>query len=302
MVKSVTLLFGPMLIGSFFNTILYGMMVVQVIIYFQTYKRDVPWIRRLIYFLFIVETVNSGFAIWIVYEPLVLRYGTLAATTYFPLALSADPVMTVLVSTPVQIVIAWRIKVITKSRILAGIIGVLALVAFAGGIWLTVMVTIVRRFDQKPKLHWPALTWLLASAVADILISIVLTWSLSRKKTTSSDIDHAVNRIIRLTIQTGIVTAVFATLDVMCFLAFPHTTINFIWDFSLSKLYANALLSTLNARKGSDNTSICRTTFTNDNVFGSVGSEYMTMWQVTDQTKSDPSNTIPGTDMPGGYM
>ncbi|KAG6819013.1 hypothetical protein H0H93_016376 [Arthromyces matolae] len=27
-----------------------------------------------------------------------------------------------------------------------------------------------------------------------------------------------------------------------------HTTINFIWDFALSKLYTNALLSTLNAR------------------------------------------------------
>ena len=72
---------------------------------------------------------------------------------------------------------------------------------------------------------------------------------------------------------------------------------NFIWDLSLSKLYTNALLSTLNARKGLNNTSICPTTFTNDNVlFGSVGSEHMTAWQLTRQTKSDPSNschTIP---------
>src|SRR6266550_2555063 len=72
---------------------------------------------------------------------------------------------------------------------------------------------------------------------------------------------------------------------------------NFIWDFSLSKLYANALLSTLNARKGLDNSSICPTTFTNDNVlFGSVGSEHITMWQLTGQTKSGTSNschTIP---------
>ncbi|KAG7096182.1 hypothetical protein E1B28_003632, partial [Marasmius oreades] len=28
-----------------------------------------------------------------------------------------------------------------------------------------------------------------------------------------------------------------------------HTTINFIWDFALSKLYTNALFSTLNARR-----------------------------------------------------
>ena len=38
----------------------------------------------------------------------------------------------VLVSTPVQILIAWRIKVITKSKILAGVIGILALAAFCG--------------------------------------------------------------------------------------------------------------------------------------------------------------------------
>ncbi|KAG6828232.1 hypothetical protein H0H92_008730 [Tricholoma furcatifolium] len=96
-----------------------------------------------------------------------------------------------------------------------------------GGVWLSVTVVHVRLYSKKPELHWPAL---------------------ARWKTGFSGTDDAINRIIRLTIQTGFITAVFATLDVICFLALPHTTINFVWDFALSKLYTNALLSTLNAR------------------------------------------------------
>ncbi|KAF9459786.1 hypothetical protein BDZ94DRAFT_1238932 [Collybia nuda] len=58
----------------------------------------------------------------------------------------------------------------------------------------------------------------------------------SRRKTGFNRTDDTINR-------TGLVTAVFAILDV-------HTTINFVWDFALSKLYSNALISTLNARTG----------------------------------------------------
>ncbi|KAK2459480.1 hypothetical protein APHAL10511_008514 [Amanita phalloides] len=299
---SVQLLFGPMLIGTFLNMILYGVMVVQagidvtlitvspvsfepsqLIVYLQTYKHDARWLRYFMYFLFVSETINSGFTIAVMYEPLILRYGKPEAVEYFPLSLSADPVMTVIISTPVQIFIAWRIKVITKSRLLAVVIGFLALVALSGGIWLTVTVTRIRRFSLKPKLHWPALTWLLSSALADVIIAAILTWSLFRRKTSCRDTDHAINKIMRITIQTGLITAIFATLDVVCFLGFPHTSINFVWDFSLSKLYSNALLSTLNARRGLEITnSTMMTTFGNDNIlFGSIGSEGIVMDQVT---------------------
>lgn len=47
-----------------------------------------------------------------------------------------------------------------------------------GGIWLTQTVTAVRRYARKPELHWPALTWLLASAIADVIITVSLTISL----------------------------------------------------------------------------------------------------------------------------
>ncbi|KAF5383048.1 hypothetical protein D9615_004798 [Tricholomella constricta] len=280
---SIQLLFGPMLIGSYMNTILYGVMAVQVdffyclyrrhilikrqmIIYYQTYKKDANWMRYFMLFLFIVETLNTAFDIAFMYEPLVTKYGTPDATTFFPILLPTDPLLTVIISTPIQIFIAYRIKIISKATWLAIAICILAIISFGGGVWLTVTVIIIRRYSRKPELHWPALVWLLASAIADVTITVSLATNLARRKTGFSGTDDAINRIIRLTIQTGFVTAVFATLDVVCFLALPHTTINFVWDFALSKLYTNALLSTLNARSGWG--TIANTTGGNNVLFG----------------------------------
>ncbi|GLB38894.1 hypothetical protein LshimejAT787_0600560 [Lyophyllum shimeji] len=250
---SLQLLFGPMLVGAFLNAILYGVLLVQTVIYFQAYKKDSTGLRLFVLYLFIAETINTGCDLGIIYEPLVSKYATPAATTFLPLLLPTDPLLTVLISTPIQVFVAYRIKIISRATWLAAVICVLAIIALGGGVWLSVTVVHVRRYSRKPELHWPALTWLLASAIADITITTSLAYNLARRKTGFSGTDDAINRIIRLTIQTGFVTAVFATLDVVCFLAVPHTTINFIWDFALSKLYTNALLSTLNARAGWNN-------------------------------------------------
>jgi hypothetical protein len=244
----IKLLFGPMLIGVFLNTILFGVLVVQSLIYYQAYKKDAKWIRYLILYIFIAETVNTACDMYMMFEPLVLKYGTPDAVTFFPMMLAADPIVTVAVSVPVQLFIAWRISIISRGKWIPFVIVVLAIISLGGGLWLGVTVTIIKRFARKPELHWPALMWLLSSAIADVIITASLVWSLAKRKTGFSSTDDAINRIIKLTVQTGMITAIFAILDVICFLVVPTITLNFTWDFALSKLYSNALLSTLNAR------------------------------------------------------
>ncbi|KAH8830181.1 hypothetical protein DL96DRAFT_1707019 [Flagelloscypha sp. PMI_526] len=247
MPPSPKLLFGPMLLGCFLNLFLYGVLTVQTLIYFQAYKKDRLWIRLLVVYLFLAETANSGCAIYMMYQPLVEQYGTPAATTFFPKTLAADPIVTVLISTPVQMFIAYR-QVISKSMIVPIIVVLLALTSTGGAFWLGYCVIDFKRFARKPELHNPALIWLSTSAAADILITVGLTWSLYSRKTGFSDTDSKVNKIIRLTVQTGLITTIFAALDIICFLVLPGITLNFLWDFALSKLYSNSLLSTLNAR------------------------------------------------------
>ncbi|KAF8522549.1 hypothetical protein JB92DRAFT_2887901 [Gautieria morchelliformis] len=250
---NIQLLFGPMLVGTFFSTILYGVVVVQAFIYYQTYKRDATWIRYFILYLVICETLATGFDIGMMYEPLVLRYATPRATTILPIMLVADPIMTVFISTPVQLFIGWRIKTLNGSRLLPAIICVFALSALAGGISTTVAAAIFHEFAKVHQYDGAVITWLASSAAADICITGCLVWSLHKRRTGYSATDDILNKLIRLTLQTGAITALSATLDVVLFLAAPDTTLNFIWNFSLSKLYTNSLLSTLNARAGWNN-------------------------------------------------
>ncbi|KAG7096183.1 hypothetical protein E1B28_003633 [Marasmius oreades] len=250
MAPPLRLVFGPMLIGVFFNVMLWGIMAVQTMAYFQRYKMDALILRFFVSYLIIAETVNSILGMAMVYNLLVTEWGSKNATIYFPELLLADPLLTVLISTPIQIFVAYRIQIISQVIWIPIIVVLLALVSMGGGLWTSVMVRMVKLFARKPELHTPALTWLLASAIADVAITISLCWSLAQRKTGFKRTDDMINRVLRLTVQTGLITAVFALLDVICFLALPRSTINFIWDFALSKLYTNALLSTLNARAG----------------------------------------------------
>ncbi|CAK5266586.1 unnamed protein product [Mycena citricolor] len=309
----VRLSFGPMLIGVFFNMILYGVSssyrsgtFTNIVIGLTRVSCrpdddlcpnvqevslwvgwDAIWMKLFLSYLFVVETANTGMDMGIIYEPLILHYGILSREKhpstfqpvrfriffavmqlkpcYFRLAVfMAQPLCVVrlsggllssgltrrqvLISMPVQLFFAWRIRQLTKAVWLPVLIALLALSSFAGGLWTSVEIQILRLFAKKPLLHHPALVWFLTSCVADVLITVTLVITLSRKKTGFTATDSVLDRIIRMTIQTGAATALFSILDVVCFMVLPHYAVNFIWDLALSKLYSNCLLSTLNAR------------------------------------------------------
>ncbi|KAJ8463199.1 hypothetical protein ONZ45_g6559 [Pleurotus djamor] len=239
-----------MLIGVFLNTILYGLLVLQMFIYYQTYKKDATWIKYFVLYLFVIETMNTGFDIAMMYEPLILNWGSAVATTFFPKMLAAEPIVTASISTPIQIFIAWRILTISKSRIIPAIIVFFAIVSLGGATWTSVKLAMIKLFIRKPELHWCALLWLLSSAISDGLIAFTLVYTLYQRKTGFKETDNAINRIMRVTIQTGLVT-------------------NFVWDLALGKLYSNALLSTLNARAGWNN--LANANASHNVLFGDTG-------------------------------
>jgi len=236
-----------MLIGVFFNMILYGVLVGQTVSYYQVYKRDPTWMRLFVAFLFFIETANTALDMSMMYQPLILEYGQ--KPVFFPSVFMTEPLCVVLVSMPIQLFFAWRIHQLTKSIWIPIAISVLGIASFAGGIWTATLIQIYRLFAKKPLLHNPALLWFLASCVADVLITVSLVITLAKKKTGFAATDSVLERIIRMTIQTGMITALFSILDVICFMLLPHYAVNFVWDLCLSKLYTNCLLSTLNARQ-----------------------------------------------------
>lgn len=251
---NVDLLFGPFLIGAFLNIMLYGVLLMQSFIYFRTKRdpEDSPRLRYFVLYLIICDTLNTVFDIGVIYEPLVSRYGTPRATQRIPVMLNVDPIMTVIISVSVQLYYSYRIKLITQSWTIPRFIWIFIFCSLVGGIATTVCSIIIGNYSQLEQFKGAIITWLASSTIADILITASLVIVLIKRRTGNTRTDDMIDRIIRLTIHTGAITALFATLDLVLFVAFPGTSLNFAFDFPLAKLYTNSLLSTLNARSGWD--------------------------------------------------
>ncbi|KAJ6594663.1 hypothetical protein B0H19DRAFT_1096364 [Mycena capillaripes] len=245
----VELLFGPLLIGVVLNMMLYGVVCIQIFTYFQRYPNDSTWIRCLMTYLLIVETANVFVEFGIIFQPLILQFGQQAAIDIIPKLLPGDSIIISIVAAPIQLFTAWRISVITGSYILSVFIGLLSLGSFGFGITVSLMVSMNPEFRNFGRFQTVIIVWLVLSAVCDIVIAIGMTYALTKRRTGFGAVDGQINRIVRLTVETGALTAVTALVDVGLFLGFPGTSLNFVADFPLSGLYTCSILAMLNSRQ-----------------------------------------------------
>ncbi|KAF4568477.1 hypothetical protein EYR36_010488 [Pleurotus pulmonarius] len=214
------------------------MLVVQSFIYYQTYKNDKKWVR---YLVRCFGCTKEGVTKIPINTGPVHAIGALTSKgkdSSVPIrdGLSIHCCLTsifdetcfiqVFISTPIQLFFAWRIRIISQSKVLTVIISFFSLSSFIGGIAapIATKVTDSTSYDRLPRIAPTIITWLTSAATTDIIIAVSLVYHLYRMKTGVRSTDDLVNRIMRLTIQTGMITALFATLDVVCFNAFPKAS------------------------------------------------------------------------------
>ncbi|KAG2010134.1 hypothetical protein CC2G_012977 [Coprinopsis cinerea AmutBmut pab1-1] len=240
---------GQMFIGFFINVLLCGIMITQVYLYGVTYKKDPVWIKIAVALIFIADLFQTAFLFAYLYRSLIKFYGIVEILNKADWIFATDPALTGLIAMAVQLFFAWRVKVLTKSWIGAVIIGLLAGAGGVAGIWTAFEVGRTPTFTEFQNFKATVIVWLAAEALCDILITGILVWYLRQHKTGFSHSDLIVDRIIRLTMQTGLLTMIVASLDLITFLTDPKGT-HLIFNFPLAKLYTNSLMSSLNSRKG----------------------------------------------------
>ncbi|KAK6996869.1 hypothetical protein R3P38DRAFT_1946552 [Favolaschia claudopus] len=228
---------------------IYGSVVTQMVRYFVTYKRDSTFLKCLMTYLLIAQTATIVMQCGIIYQPLIVDSKTEADNGVTPKLIPSEAILITLVATPIQLFSGWRISVITGSSVLPGIITLLSLSSFGSGINMAVLVFRHRRYSEFPALTAPAVVWLSLSAACDVVIALGLSHALyTRKQGLLGGIDTHLNRIIRLTLETGSLTAFTALLDVILCTAIPLTSTNFIADLPLSGVYTWSMLAMLNSR------------------------------------------------------
>ncbi|KZV60115.1 hypothetical protein PENSPDRAFT_694559 [Peniophora sp. CONT] len=240
---------GPILAGLFFNLMLLGISITQTYFFFGANTKDKTWVKNLIIFLFIMDVMNSVFDMIYIYEVLINHNGDLLAMSKTTWSFSTDPMCTGIIGGVVQGFFGWRVKVLTGSTFAAVLIWFFATVQCLAGIGTGIAVIIVPEFLKFQTFTPITVVWLAGSAVCDVMITLLLVFYLRKHKTGYTYTDAIVDRIIRLTVQTGMITSVVAIIDMTLYLTSPKAY-HMAFNFTLAKLYTNSLLSSLNARKG----------------------------------------------------
>ncbi|KAJ7842151.1 hypothetical protein B0H13DRAFT_2365334 [Mycena leptocephala] len=279
----VGLLFGPMLVGVLLNMILYGAVVTQVdcgvrpipyypdsissakmYAYYQRFADDPAWIRYFMLYLFIVGFGNVVVECGIIFEPLIIRYGQdsgcgydIAKATawrfdYYSL-LIAFPSLYTLISLAVNRLNTDPTFCCVANQCSHSVIHLpgahyIDLPVILCGINMSVKVFRNPEYREFHSFIAAATVWLASSAACDVVIAVGMTHALYKRKTGFGFVDGHINRIIRLALETGALTAITALMDIFLFLGFPRTTMNFIVNFPLSSLYMCSILAMLNFR------------------------------------------------------
>ncbi|KAH7929919.1 hypothetical protein BV22DRAFT_1001709 [Leucogyrophana mollusca] len=257
----VVLTNGPQqALGYVISFALFGVLVVQIFIYHARFTRDPPQLRVFVWTIALLEILSCIFAIYGLWQgsnmhclscvPTGLqsvveyhRYGLsdhlLFNTGILPMwSFVALAALTGLTSSLVHGFFCWRLWIIGKSAIVP--IAVMTVSSrfscFLGGI----------------KDNYVDYIWLGGSLVCDIVITIQTTRLLFQQnsRTNFQNTKSLITKLIKLTIETGMVTAVATLLELLMavFLnPIAHLAVN-MYINNASQSYANCLMATLNAR------------------------------------------------------
>ncbi|TFY56441.1 hypothetical protein EVJ58_g7643 [Rhodofomes roseus] len=234
-------------VATFIGQILFGIVIAQVYIYFTRYKRDALWVKVFVLFLFVCDICSAVFTICWMFFLFVSNWGNIAAFSQPTWMLATDPLILGLMSCATHFFFARRIKIITESIWLAGSICFFGIGTLAGALGGTIEFMRVQSLVDLTSLKPIAIVWLLCAAVGDVMITVILSWSLKRKKSGFKRTDQIVDRVIRVTIQNGFLTAAVATCALILYLSSDipyHLALSLV----LPRMYSNSILSSLNYR------------------------------------------------------
>ncbi|KAJ7637776.1 hypothetical protein B0H17DRAFT_1106661 [Mycena rosella] len=263
----INLILGPVILGVIINMFLFGIVFMQAVTYYTSsrYKRDSWAIKGLVSWVLLLDTFHSCAVIWVVWEYCINHFGDLVFLGTTPWAYPTTPIFSACASVPIQIFLAWRVKLLSQSW---PIFGVLSTLSVASGIMA--FISAIRAVQASNIKEFATLipvvdSWLALSVVCDLSLTLLLFLYLRRSRTGFAKTDNIITRLTFQSIETASFSAghVFlrrhltsqpflgtlnSVLDLITFTSLQNTNFHFVFALVAGRLYNNTLLTTLNSR------------------------------------------------------
>ncbi|KAK0221070.1 hypothetical protein EDD85DRAFT_1028602 [Armillaria nabsnona] len=248
---------GPYIVGCLLNWGLFGTLSVQLYLYYLAFPNDRRFTKYLVYGIYAIEFVQTMLVAHDAFAMYGYGFGDMDALTRINFFWLIGPIMSAIASCVGQVFYAYRIFIVSKSRIIPISIICLSLTSSVMGMVIGIgyykVGNIAELNNRKTCIAVGVSCG--AAALCDILIAICMTYYASsfshllmRSTTEFRRTRLLVTKIIRLTIETGSFTAVVALLSFVLFIAFPHQIFFITPGILVPKLYANCVYMVLNSR------------------------------------------------------
>ncbi|KAH0591132.1 hypothetical protein H2248_001233 [Termitomyces sp. 'cryptogamus'] len=230
---------GVLLIGLFFNTYLYGLVTYQFMVYFNAKFNDAMWIQVIVITLFVTDTLHSAVAIYAGWETCVTNYANPESLAFVSWTIPFTACATSVAAILTQFFLGHRVWILTKNMAFVVVIGVLSVLGFIFGIYSGIRSGIIREVAHFAPLKPFVICWLGFQTSADLLLTFILSFVLSRSRTGFRKTDTIINRLIRGAIQTGLFASMFALADLFSFVLHGDTNLYAMFAYPIGRIYTN---------------------------------------------------------------
>ncbi|KII83992.1 hypothetical protein PLICRDRAFT_180014 [Plicaturopsis crispa FD-325 SS-3] len=271
---------APYLLGTSFNSILLGCLSVQLYIYSISSHGDrtgtkvlgeysvppsaVDCLRSIlliklcqilaVYSVYILDLAQTAVTMYCAWLQLVWAQGPYESLSAFDSSLGVLQLLAGIVSCITQCFFARRIWILENTLVLRRLVTCIVMLAAlqcASAVAYSSIIILDTITSTAARITVPTI-WLTGSFICDALIagSLLYIFFKARSETQIRRTTTLLTKLIKVTVETGFITAVVAGLQLIAYLLDIAVPNQYYVMFSLllGKLYSNVLLATLNAR------------------------------------------------------
>ncbi|KDN47920.1 hypothetical protein RSAG8_03340, partial [Rhizoctonia solani AG-8 WAC10335] len=249
MQKVIEQSFGPYVTGIMMQQLFLGVFCVQVYDYWRMFSTDTPFNRGVVASLTITTVLQGTMDFINIYRNSVTYYGNFNKFDEQDWSLFWEIGVTATVGTIAQVFFLERCYSATKNKIVLVVIGATIAVSLGFGIASSVEFQRIVHLSAVPTIPIPIVGWLTLTAVLDVLISVVLIWTLLRVRTPFRKTEAVITKIIRVTAETSSLTASIAVINLVLYQALPGQAYHLLPQLIMGKMYAISVMVTLSSRK-----------------------------------------------------
>ncbi|KAJ7626914.1 hypothetical protein FB45DRAFT_1029290 [Roridomyces roridus] len=254
-----------MILTYLLDVALCGALTVQMFIYYQAFPTDRRICKTFAYATYVLQLTMTGFVICDAFSMYGSGFTDILGATRVRTSVYMVPILGGVVSFATQSLYAYRIYILSGSRLIPGLVVVISLAssvaALVVGAFASQASDMLSLYDFRDSVGGGV--WFGASALSDILIAVCMIYYL-KKSDTGFQTHAIISRLVRIIIETGSMTgpssqqastslphvyaAIVAVVALILFFALPDRVYYMVGVRVVPKLYSIAALMILNSR------------------------------------------------------